>query len=277
LNNSSNFTLKFSDQSVTICSFLESSHIALVLNLDLFIYKQNNPMRSSIKRPSDDECDLSGFQLFKKLTEHEMAQLNYDKTSSLYKKGSIIYREGSRLTGFFCVTRGILKIFKTGIDGKEQIIRFAKKGDIIAYRSLLSQELACTTAKVIEEAVLSHIPYQTLLYLIQNNWQFAHHMLQIVCKELREANDYITDIAQKTVRERLAEVLLLLKENFELDNANTLQISLTREELANMVGTATESVIRLLSEFKQDQLIDLQGRKIKFINVPGLTKVANLQ
>jgi len=142
---------------------------------------------------------------------------------------------------------------------------------------LLSQELACTTAKVIDEAVLSHIPYQTLLYLIQNNWQFAHHMLQIVCKELREANDYITDIAQKTVRERLAEVLLLLKENFELDNANTLQISLTREELANMVGTATESVIRLLSEFKQDQLIDLQGRKIKFINVPGLTKVANLQ
>jgi CRP-like cAMP-binding protein len=194
----------------------------------------------------------------------------------MYKKGSIIYREGSRLTGFYCVTRGILKIFKTGIDGKEQIIRFAKKGDIIAYRSLLSQELACTTAKVIEEAVLSHVPYQTLLYLIQNNWQFSHHMLQIVCKELREANDYITDIAQKTVRERLAEVLLLLKENFELDNANTLQISLTREELANMVGTATESVIRLLSEFKQDQLIDLQGRKIKFINVPGLTKVANL-
>jgi CRP-like cAMP-binding protein len=101
-------------------------------------------------------------------------------------------------------------------------------------------------------------------------------MLQIVCRELREANDYITDIAQKTVRERLAEVLLLLKDNFELDNANTLQISLTREELANMVGTATESVIRLLSEFKQDNLIDLQGRKIKFINVAGLTKVANL-
>jgi CRP/FNR family transcriptional regulator, polysaccharide utilization system transcription regulator len=202
--------------------------------------------------------------------------LNYDKTCSLYKKGSIVYREGSRLTGFYCVTRGVLKIFKTGIDGKEQIIRFAKKGDIIAYRSLLSQELACTTAKVIDEAVLSHIPYQTLLYLIQNNWQFSHHMLQIVCRELREANDYITDIAQKTVRERLAEVLLLLKDNFELDNANTLQISLTREELANIVGTATESVIRLLSEFKQDNLIDLQGRKIKFLNVQGLTKVANL-
>jgi len=233
-------------------------------------------MRSSINRPTEEDADLSGFQLFKKLTEQELSQLNYDKTCSLYTKGSIIYREGSRLTGFYCVSRGILKIFKTGIDGKEQIIRFAKKGDIIAYRSLLSKELACTTAKVIEETVLCHVPYQTLLYLIQNNWQFSHHMLQIVCKELREANDYITDIAQKSVRERLAEVLLLLKENFDLDNANTLQISLTREELANMVGTATESVIRLLSEFKQEQLIDVQGRKIKFMNVPGLTKVANL-
>ncbi|VAW21116.1 Transcriptional regulator, Crp/Fnr family [hydrothermal vent metagenome] len=233
-------------------------------------------MKSVIKRPTEEETDLSGFQLFKKLTEEEFNRLNYDKTCSFYKKGTIIYREGSRLTGFFCVTKGIVKIFKTGIDGKEQIIRFAKRGEITAYRSLLSQELACTTAKVIDEAVLCHIPYQTLLFLIQSNWQFAHHMLQIVCRELREANDYITDIAQKTVRERLAEVLLLLKENFELDNQNTLQISLTREELANIVGTATESVIRLLSEFKQDKLIELQGRKIKFLNLPALNRVANL-
>ena len=233
-------------------------------------------MRNIIKRPTEEETDLSGFQLFKKLEEDEITRLNYDKTCSIYKKGTVLYREGSRLTGFYCVTKGIVKIYKTGIDGKEQIIRFAKKGEIIAYRSLVSQELACTTAKVIEEATLCHIPYQTLLFLIQNNWQFSHHMLQIVCRELREANDYITDIAQKTVRERLAEVLLLLKDSFDLDNQNTLQISLTREELANIVGTATESVIRLLSEFKQDNLIELQGRKIKLINLSGLHRVANL-
>jgi CRP-like cAMP-binding protein len=229
-----------------------------------------------LKRPTDDDTDLSGFLLFKKLTDEELNRLNFEKSCSSYRKGTIVYREGSRLTGFYCVTRGIIKVFKTGIDGKEQIIRFAKRGEIIAYRSLLSQELACTTAKVIEEAVLCHVPYQTLLYLIQNNWQFSHHMLQIVCRELREANDYITDIAQKSVRERLAEVLLLLKENFDLDHQNTLQISLTREELANMVGTATESVIRLLSEFRQDNLIELQGRKIKFLNTSGLRKVAGI-
>lgn len=222
------------------------------------------------------DIDLSGFKFFKSLTEDELKSLNFEKTCALYKKGSIVYKEGSRLTGFFCVIKGIVKVYKTGIDGKEQIIRFARKGEIIAYRSLLSQESACTTSKIIEDAILCHIPYKTLLYLIEKNSSFALAMLRIVCAELKEANEYITDIAQKTVRERLAEVLLLLKDNFELDTEQTLQISLTREELANTVGTATESIIRLLSEFKQDKLIDLQGRKIKIVNIPGLIKVANL-
>lgn len=226
--------------------------------------------------PIEEEADLSKFRFFQTLTPEEMERLNYEKTCSFYKKGSVIYREGNRLTGFYCVTRGILKIYKTGIDGKEQIIRFVKKGDIIAYRSLLSQESACTTAKVIEDAVLCHIPYKTLLYLIDENSKFSLAMLRIVCAELKDANDFITDIAQKTVRERLAEVLLLLKESFDLDDNKTLQISLTREELANMVGTATESVIRLLSEFKHDQLIELHGRKIRIVDLPGLTRVANL-
>ena len=192
-------------------------------------------MRSSHYNPLPEETDLSEFKFFKHLTDTEIGKLNYDKTCQNYKKGSVIYREGSRLTGFYCITKGILKIYKTGIDGKEQIIRFVKAGDIVAFRSLLSQELACTTAKVIDDAVLCHIPYHTLLFLLQNNWKFSHWMIQILCRELREANDYITDIAQKTVRERLAEVLLLLKDSFDVDDTNTLNISLTREELANMV------------------------------------------
>ena len=225
---------------------------------------------------SFEDINLSDFRFFKSLTDEELKSLNFDMTCNTFKKGSIVYNEGSRLTGFYCILRGIVKVYKTGIDGKEQIIRFARKGDIIAYRSLLSQESACTTSKIIEDAVLCHIPYKTLLSLIEKNSSFALAMLRIVCTELKEANEYITNIAQKTVRERLAEVLLLLKENFDLDADQTLQISLTREELANTVGTATESVIRLLSEFKQDKLIDLQGRKIKIINIPGLTKVANV-
>ena len=131
------------------------------------------------------------------------------------------------------ISSGIVKVFKIGINGKEQIIRFAKKGDIVAYRSLLCQEVACSSAKVVDEAVLHHIPYDTLLFLIQSNWKLSKHMLQIMCGELRESNDDITNPAQKYIRERLAEKLPLLKEDFELDNQNILHITLSCIDLAN--------------------------------------------
>ncbi len=99
--------------------------------------------------------------------------------------------------------------------------------------------------------------------------------MKLTCQELGEANSYILDIAQKTVRERLAEVLILLKNKFGLDENKTLNISLTREELANIVGTATESVIRLLSEFKDDDFVELNGRKIKILDLQGLRKTAS--
>lgn len=198
------------------------------------------------------------------------------KNCEPYKKGSVIYHEGNRISGCYCVSEGIIKIYKTGIDGKEQIISFAKRGDVIGFRSVLSGEVACTTAKVIEDSSLCYIPGDTLISLFKKNGEFSMDLMQLACKELGEANAYITDIAQKTVRERLAEVLLHLKNNFDLDSEQFLQITLTREELANIVGTATESVIRLLSEFKSDKLIELHGRKIKLLDIKGLKKAGNI-
>jgi CRP/FNR family transcriptional regulator, polysaccharide utilization system transcription regulator len=202
--------------------------------------------------------------------------ISLDKNCEPYKKGSVIYHEGNRISGCYCVSSGIIKIYKTGIDGKEQIITFAQKGDIIGFRSVLSGELACTTAKVIEDSHLCFIPGDTLIQLFKHNSEFSMDLMQLACKELGQANAYITDIAQKTVRERLAEVLLILKDNFDLDSDHFLQITLTREELANIVGTATESVIRLLSEFKSDKLIELHGRRIKLLDIKGLKKAGNV-
>lgn len=225
--------------------------------------------------PSCENCLNDFDSIFKYLSPEEHNKVDNEKVCNSYKRGSVIYHEGSRTNGFYCIHSGILKIFKTGIDGREQIIAFAKRGDIIGYRSILSNELACSSAKVIEDAVLCFIPGETLINLVKTNGNFSMAVMQQTCKELGVANSFITDIAQKTVRERLAEVLLNLKDIFDLDKDNVLQISLTREELANIVGTATESVIRLLSEFKQDQLIDLNGRKIKILNIKRLEKISN--
>ena len=226
--------------------------------------------------PFCDQCSMENGALFKNLTREESDMLNFEKEFRQFRRGEILYTEGSRISGFYCIHSGIIKVFKTGLDGKEQIIRFAKPGEIIAYRSVLSNEVACTSAKVIDDCQVCFIPSEILISLVKSNSSFALELLKLACHELGEANSFITDIAQKTVRERLAEILLLLLNDFSLDEQNYLRISLTREELANIVGTATESVIRLLSEFKTDKLIELNGRKIKILNKKGLEKISNV-
>jgi CRP/FNR family transcriptional regulator, polysaccharide utilization system transcription regulator len=232
--------------------------------------------QQDIHIPMCDKCSLESGSIFKYLSADENETLNFEKDFRQYKRGMLLYQEGNRISGFFCINSGIIKVFKTGLDGKEQIIRFAKKGDIIAYRSVLSNELACTSAKVIEDCQVCFIPSEILVSFIKTNPAYALELIKLACHELGEANSFITDIAQKTVRERLAEVLLFLVADFGLDDQQYLNISLTREELANIVGTATESVIRLLSEFKSDKLLELTGRRIKIINAGGLEKISNV-
>lgn len=233
-------------------------------------------MKAPHVTPFCEECVSSITNVFKDLSQKEVEDLNYIKSCNFHKRGEIIYHEGNRPTGVYCVSQGIIKLYKTGIEGKEQIIRFAKKGDIIGYRSILSSELACTTAKVIEDTNLCFIPSETWLSLLHNNNEFSLSIMKFACDELGKSNSFITDIAQKNVRERLAEILLFLKDDFGLDADGILQISLTREELANITGTATESAIRLLSEFKEDKMIALNGRKITILDEKRLRKTANI-
>jgi len=223
-----------------------------------------------------DSCTIRTNPLFRHLTEEEVQNISLNKITETHKRSSIVYQEGNRMKGFYCVQSGIVKIYKTGFDGKEQIIRFAQPGDIIGYRSVISNEPACTTTEVLEDCTLCQIPTDILLGLVKTNGNFAVELMKLTCKELGEANAYITDIAQKTVKERLAEILLHLHDEFNEDPEGILKISLTREELSNIVGTATESIIRLLSEFKNEQLIELNGRKIKILDKPGLKYIANI-
>ena len=225
---------------------------------------------------SCNSCTIRTHPLFRHLVEQELQEIMLNKITETYKRGSIVYQQGNRMKGFCCVQSGIIKIYQTGFDGKEQIIRFAKPGDIIGYRSVVSNEPACTSTEVIEEAVLCHIPTEILLNLVKTNGNFAVELMKLICKELGEANSYITDIAQKTVKERLAEILIHLDDEFGEDSQGILKISLTREELSNIVGTATESIIRLLSEFKSHGYIEINGRKIKILNKPGLKYLANI-
>ncbi len=215
--------------------------------------------------------------IFSYLTQDEMDILHYETICQGQKSGTVIYHERSKMSGIYYVNKGVVKMFKTGINNKEKIIRFAKKGEIFGFRSVLSNEVADTTACVIEDAMICFINAKLFTELIKKNNNFLMEVLKISLKELGDANKFVLDIAQKTVRERLAEILLLLKDSFGLDEQKFLNVCLSREELANLVGTATESIIRLLSEFKYDGYIEVYGRKIKIAKPEALKKLAKIK
>ena len=157
-----------------------------------------------------------------------------------------------------------------------QIIRFSKEKDIFGFRSVIRHETACTSAKTFSDCILYHIPDKNLFDLLQNNPGFAYDMVQIACKELGDANRYLQDIAQKSVKARLAKTLWLLADEFGKEADGTLRLNITREELGNFIGTATETVIRLLSDYKAEGLVESKGRKIRLLDIEKLKTVAGL-
>lgn len=234
-------------------------------------------MKKKFEMPHCETCGAKHKSVFCGLSNPEVVELNNSKGCNIYDKGQVVFHEGNRANGIYCINKGKVKLFQIGAEGKEQIIRFAKEGDIIGYRALLSEEpLSASASSLEEDTAICFIPKQQVLKMITENSNFNFKLLKILSHELGEAAKIITDLAQKPVRERLAETLLILKKNFDLDDDKAIQVKLSREELANIVGTATESVIRLLSEFKKDKLIDLDGRKIKLLNIPALTRTANV-
>ncbi|MDE6452479.1 MAG: Crp/Fnr family transcriptional regulator [Odoribacter sp.] len=226
--------------------------------------------------PDPESCLKKLKRTFPHLTDTELKTLLTPDSIRSYKKGTLLHEEGNCIKGCYFIYCGIVKIYQTGQEGKEQIILFDQEGDIFGFRSVIRHESACTSAKTLSDCILCYIPDKILLDLLENNSGFAYDMGQIACKELGSANRYIRDIAQKSVKARLAEILLLISNEFGIETDGTLKLNITREELSNFVGTATETVIRLLSDYKTEGLVEVQGRKIKLLNIEKIKTIAGL-
>lgn len=221
-------------------------------------------------------CGLRDLSAFKDLDTAELHEVSHVKTCVFFKKGQVLMHEGSRPNGVYCIHNGKAKVSRLGTEGKEQILRFAKGGDLMGYRSLLSGENLSATITALDDTHACFVPKSEMFKLIEENPRFSLNMMKLTCHELGEAGKLITNLAQKSVRERLAEILLIIHRTFGEDEDGFLDVSLTREEIANMVGTATESVIRLLSEFKDDKYITVKGRKIALEDKNALIRIGNV-
>lgn len=220
--------------------------------------------------------DVADHSFFKAATNAERASLNSQKICQKYKKGELLFAEDSHPQGLYWINSGKLKIFKTGFDGKEQIIHWGLPGDLLGYRALLAEEPYSVSAEAIEETIACLIPGRAFTNLLDNNRHLSRQLIKSICHELNQASDKLTSMAQKNVRERLAEVLLHLYDTFKGENTEDalINITLPREDIANIVGTATETVIRLLSEFKDDRLVEFEGKRIRLLDRSKLRRVA---
>lgn len=220
-----------------------------------------------------DQCIIRQFNALKALGKDDLVRISGCKTSRFVQKGEVLFREGESINGIFCVKDGVCKLSKLSANGKDQIVKLVVKGDLIGQRSLVSDEKSNLTAVAVNEMEVCFIPKSEILHDLSKNASFSLDMLQNMAKELRIADNVIVDMAQKSVKQRLADVLIYLHETFDKDKDGYLSVILSREDYASLVGTATESAIRILSQFKKEGLIATTGKHVMILDLEGLRRI----
>jgi CRP/FNR family transcriptional regulator, polysaccharide utilization system transcription regulator len=210
-------------------------------------------------------------------TPEQLAAIESSMTCTAHKKGENIFSDGSTPQGVFYVHKGVLKLVRTNNEGKEQILRFAKEGDMLGYRAIIANEPFVATAICIDDVIACFIPRAMFSALLEENMAVMKDILHSLSHELGVVEERVQSLAQKSVRERLAETLLFLHDTFNYNDRDdgVIHITLPREDIANIVGTATETIIRLLSEFKHDRFIELDGKRIRIVNKEKLEKISS--
>lgn len=222
-----------------------------------------------------EQCIVRQFSSLKALRKEELLKMAECKTSYTIKKGEPIFEEGEITNGIFCVKDGVCKLSKLSSNGKDQIVKLVKPGDLLGQRSLISEEPANLSAIALQDMEVCFIPKSEIMQFFNQNNNFSMNVMKTICGDLKDADDQMISMAQKSVKERLAETLLYIEETFGTDDDGLLKLQLTREELAGMIGTATESCIRLLSELNKSDLIELVGKKIRIKNKSKLQRLSS--
>lgn len=232
---------------------------------------------NKVENPDCQHCMARFKSIFCHLSEKDVLEFNAKKDCGKYKKGELIFGEGRAANAIYCINGGKVKITQLGEEGKEQILHLVGEGDVIGYRSVLSGEAYTVSATALEESSICRIPKSMFQQMIESDNELAMQIIKILSDDLKFAERNVTEFAQKPVKERIAEALLFIKETYGFESDGiTLNVNLTREEIANIVGTATETTIRVLSDFKKQNVLELKGRQIKIIDLAALLNIANV-
>jgi CRP-like cAMP-binding protein len=235
--------------------------------------------KNIFKSVSCENCHSHDKGIFCELEHSVLTEISHHKVMNSYKKGQTIFFQGNPPFGLYCIASGKIKVSKVGNDGKETIIRIAGPGDVLGHRSLFSKENYSATATALEDAAICFVDKSYIYTLIKDEPSIALNMIEKLSKDMGAAETRNASMSQKSARERLAELFLTFMTNYghkEADGRVRLDIKLNRDEIASIVGTAHETIIRLISEFKEMAILEQEGKVIYILDESKLLELANL-
>lgn len=229
------------------------------------------------KELTEKEIAESIPDLWMPLTSEQREFLAQNFIIQKFKKNETIYCEGETPMHLMCLLNGKVKIYKEGVGGRSQIIRVIKDKEYFAYRAYFAEENFVTAAAAFEPCTICLIPMQAIMKLLEENTDLAMFFIRQLSIDLGIADERTVNLTQKHIRGRLAESLLFLKDTYGVEeDQSTLSIYLSREDLANLSNMTTSNAIRTLSNFANEKLITIDGRKIKIIEEDRLRKISKI-
>ena len=203
----------------------------------------------------------------------DLKKLSLDRRIKSYKKKETIFSEGSDPIYLYFLSKGRVKLLRSHEYGKELITTLYNEGDFFGYTSLLEGGAYNENAEALEDCEVCLIPKEDFLSLMYSNVSVMKTFVKMLSDNIQEKEQQLVNLAYSTVRKRVANALIKLQERFDRNDEKEFSIAISREDLANMVGTATESLIRTLSDFKSDNLIGIKGSSITIVDPEKLKKL----
>lgn len=221
--------------------------------------------------------DIMGIQEFMKDSGREDAlkSLSEGRNINHYKKKQLIFSEGNHPLRLYFVEKGKVKTFKSNDDGKELTVGLYSEGDFFGYISLLENSIYKETAEAMEDSEVAIIPREDFESLINENPDVAKRFIRMLASNLSEKEEQLLGLAYNSLRKRVADALLTLQKKYQKPGSEQFSIHISREDLANIAGTATESLIRTLSDFRSEKLIDIRDGNIIILHEKKLSLMLN--